>query len=52
MNINSGSHTYKPVAVGGVAGGQKYIVGQIFIKFPVDTAGLYGGDDIVAAKTV
>lgn len=27
-------------------------MGEIFIKFPIDNMGLYGGDDIVAAKTV
>lgn len=44
--------TYPPSQVGGMAGGHKYIVGEIFIKFPIDNLGLYGGDDIVAAKTV
>ena len=38
--------------MGGLAGGRKYIVGEIFIKFPIDIMGFYGGDDIVAAKTV
>jgi hypothetical protein len=43
---------YPPSAVGGVAGGRKYVVNQIFIKFPIDDKGIYGGDDMGAAKTV
>ncbi len=31
-------------SVGGVAGGQKYIIGNIFFKFARDT-GIYGGDE-------
>jgi Clustered mitochondria/FYVE zinc finger/Translation initiation factor eIF3 subunit 135/Ankyrin repeats (3 copies)/Ankyrin repeat len=33
-----------PVDVGGVAGGQKYVVNHIFIKFVADFDGIYGGD--------
>eukprot|EP01117_Protostelium_nocturnum_P004713 TRINITY_DN1709_c0_g1_i1.p1 TRINITY_DN1709_c0_g1~~TRINITY_DN1709_c0_g1_i1.p1 ORF type:complete len:1608 (-),score=618.00 TRINITY_DN1709_c0_g1_i1:52-4875(-) len=36
--------TIKPVSVGGVAGGQKYIVCGILFKFCIDQFGLYGGD--------
>ncbi|PRP89382.1 hypothetical protein PROFUN_01245 [Planoprotostelium fungivorum] len=34
--------TIKPVHIGGVAGGAKYIVGNILFKFALDTHGLYG----------
>ncbi|GAM27028.1 hypothetical protein SAMD00019534_102030 [Acytostelium subglobosum LB1] len=39
--------TIKPVSVGGVAGGDKYIVQGILFKFAVesDTFGLYGSDE-------
>lgn len=30
--------------VGGVAGGDKHLVGSVFIKYAVDSDGLYGGD--------
>ncbi|KAH3756407.1 Histidine kinase [Pelomyxa schiedti] len=33
--------TIRRVSVGGVAGGDKYIVGGIFFKFAVDTCGIY-----------
>ena len=36
--------------VGGAAGGSKYIVHNILFKFALDTDGLYGGDDALAAK--
>ncbi len=47
--------TFKPVSVGGVAGGEKYIVAGILFKvifilsnhfqFAIDIYGLYGGDE-------
>jgi hypothetical protein len=33
--------TIQPVAVGGVAGGEKFIVHGILFKFAVDFGGLY-----------
>ncbi len=37
--------TIKPVAIGGVAGGLKYIAHNIIFKFAVDDRGIYGGDE-------
>ena len=37
--------TIKPTALGGIAGGQKFIVQDILFKFAVDFEGLYGGDE-------
>lgn len=37
--------TYKPIDAGGLAGGQKYIVDKMFVKFASDVYSLYGGDD-------
>jgi hypothetical protein len=31
--------------VGGIAGGSKFLIRNIFLKFPKDSAGLYGGDE-------
>lgn len=42
--------TIKPVNLGGVAGGQKYIHGGIFFKLAIDVHDMYGGD-MSAAKT-
>ena len=42
--------TIKPVSLGGVAGGSKYIVHNILFKFALDTDGIYGSDDAKAAK--
>jgi hypothetical protein len=36
--------TIDPVLLGGVAGGDKYIVNHIVFKFAVDSHNLYGGD--------
>jgi hypothetical protein len=41
--------TIKPVDVGGIAGGQKYVYDGIFLKFAIDLFGVYGGD-YAAAK--
>jgi len=42
--------TIPPLALGGVAGGQKYIVHNILFKFALDSGGLFGGDNLAAAK--
>lgn len=36
--------TIKPTAMGGIVGGDKYIVNNILFKFAVDSHGLYGSD--------
>lgn len=41
--------TIRPVDVGGIAGGQKYVYDGIFLKFAIDLFGVYGGD-YAAAK--
>ncbi len=33
------------VDVGGFAGGTKYLINNLFFKFPKDSQGLYGGDE-------
>eukprot|EP01122_Echinamoeba_exundans_P010551 TRINITY_DN3977_c0_g2_i1.p1 TRINITY_DN3977_c0_g2~~TRINITY_DN3977_c0_g2_i1.p1 ORF type:complete len:2020 (-),score=323.99 TRINITY_DN3977_c0_g2_i1:241-6300(-) len=35
----------KPLNVGGIAGGMKFIVNNIFMKFAIDMHGIYGGDE-------
>lgn len=40
--------TIKPISVGGVAGGEKYIVRGIFFKVAIDKHGIYGSDDYAA----
>ena len=42
--------TIPPVNLGGVAGGQKYIVHEILFKFAFDQMGLFKGNNIAAAK--
>ena len=42
--------TIKPLNLGGVAGGEKYIVHNILFKFAVDSGGLFGNNNISAAK--
>lgn len=37
--------TIRPLQVGGVAGGEKYIHDNIFLKFAIDMHGIYGGDE-------
>ena len=37
--------TIRPIAVGGIAGGEKYIVQNILFKFAVDVEGLYKSDE-------
>jgi len=40
--------TIKPINIGGVAGGEKYIHRGILFKFAMDWEGLYGGDEYSA----
>lgn len=35
----------KPVSIGGIAGGEKYIVQGILFKFAIDIQGIYGGEE-------
>lgn len=44
--------TIKPLRVGGVAGGAKYVVSGIFFKFAIDMHGIYGGDEWSRKGTV
>ena len=45
VSIPSSAKTIKPVNVGGVAGGEKYVQRGIFFKFAIDAFGVYGGDE-------
>lgn len=36
--------TIRPIDIGGVAGGMKYMVDGVFFKFALDQGGLYGSD--------
>ena len=45
VSIPGSSKTIKPVNVGGVAGGEKYVKKGIFFKFAIDAFGVYGGDE-------
>src|SRR5690606_28284939 len=42
MMIPDDRKTIKPTALGGIAGGQKYLVQGILFKFSLDLHGLYG----------
>jgi hypothetical protein len=42
--------TIRPLQLGGVAGGEKFIVHNILFKFALDSGGLFGGDNLAAAK--
>ena len=44
--------TIRPLTseLGGVAGGEKYIVAGILFKFAIDSKGLYGSDDLAAKE--
>jgi hypothetical protein len=39
------SKSIRPLNVGGIAGGMKFIVNNIFMKFAIDMHGIYGGDE-------
>ena len=43
--MDNDKKTIKPTSIGGIAGGDKYIVQNILFKFAVDSKGIYGGDD-------
>ena len=40
----------RPVTIGGIAGGEKFIVHNILFKFSKDSGNLYGGNGLAAAK--
>ena len=42
--------TIKPINLGGVIGGEKYVVRNILFKFAVDSSNVFGGNDAYAAK--
>jgi len=44
-NLPVDQKTYPPIQIGGVAGGQKYLVDNIFFKLCIDLFGIYGGDE-------
>lgn len=45
VSIPAPTKTIKPANVGGIAGGEKYVVKGIFFKFAIDAFGVYGGDE-------
>jgi len=45
VSIPAPAKTVRPVNVGGVAGGEKYVQRGIFFKFAIDAFGVYGGDE-------
>ena len=45
VSIPAPAKTIKPANVGGIAGGEKYVVKGIFFKFAIDAFGVYGGDE-------
>lgn len=45
VSIPAPAKSIKPVNVGGVAGGEKYVERGIFFKFAIDAFGVYGGDE-------
>eukprot|EP01100_Stratorugosa_tubuloviscum_P002729 TRINITY_DN1648_c0_g1_i1.p1 TRINITY_DN1648_c0_g1~~TRINITY_DN1648_c0_g1_i1.p1 ORF type:complete len:984 (-),score=453.01 TRINITY_DN1648_c0_g1_i1:328-3279(-) len=42
--------TIKPLAIGGIAGGEKYLVQNILFKFAVDVSNVFDGNNEAAAK--
>lgn len=49
--LNEKNKTIKPSStVGGVIGGEKFIVHNILFKFAIDSHGIFGGNDEYAAK--
>mmetsp|Transcript_5907 Transcript_5907/g.7764 ORF Transcript_5907/g.7764 Transcript_5907/m.7764 type:complete len:1006 (-) Transcript_5907:86-3103(-) len=48
--IDTSRKTIRPSIMGGVAGGEKYIVNNVLFKFAVDTNNMFKGDDYAAAK--
>jgi hypothetical protein len=47
--LDDSRKTIKPVNIGGVAGGSKYIVHNILFKFALDIQGIYGYSNTAAA---
>ena len=45
VSLPTEEKTIKPVDVGGIAGGIKYISNNILFKFSLDFKGIYGGDE-------
>ena len=43
--LPSSQKTFRPASMGGIAGGEKYVVQGILFKFSVDHGQLYGGDE-------
>lgn len=50
ISLAAEDKSIKPAAVGGVAGGLKYIHEGILLKFAADDAGIYGGSKEGAGK--
>eukprot|EP01127_Copromyxa_protea_P020893 TRINITY_DN703_c1_g1_i2.p1 TRINITY_DN703_c1_g1~~TRINITY_DN703_c1_g1_i2.p1 ORF type:complete len:1017 (-),score=227.10 TRINITY_DN703_c1_g1_i2:65-3115(-) len=42
--------TLQPVSIGGLAGGEKFIIESILFKFAIDTEGIFGGDELASYK--
>jgi tetratricopeptide (TPR) repeat protein len=47
--IEEHTKTIKPIHIGGIAGGEKYLIHNIVFKFAIDDRGIYGSD-LTAAK--
>ena len=47
--LSKDEKTIKPVQMGGIAGGEKYVSHNVVFKFQVDYLSLYGGDENAAA---
>lgn len=50
LSLSDKEKTIKQISAGGVAGGQKFIESNIFLKFSFDHVGMFGGNDQLAAK--
>lgn len=44
-NVPVSEKTIKPLDRRGIAGGEKYLVGKVFVKYAWDDKGVYGSDD-------
>jgi len=50
-SLESSKKTIKPVThVGGIAGGEKFIAGDIFFRFPHDLHDIYGSDELAGKE--
>eukprot|EP01122_Echinamoeba_exundans_P007904 TRINITY_DN2521_c0_g1_i1.p1 TRINITY_DN2521_c0_g1~~TRINITY_DN2521_c0_g1_i1.p1 ORF type:complete len:1209 (+),score=237.81 TRINITY_DN2521_c0_g1_i1:47-3628(+) len=45
LSVPAEEKTVRPVSIGGIAGGEKYIVQGILFKFALDISGIYCGDE-------